>query len=80
MFKLLGACLKIALKLPDCTKIILLWQIPNILPKGSCFGVLVLNPHITLRTTAHLIQGNAGKAMFEIWLLVGKTFGIARAT
>jgi hypothetical protein len=62
LFKLLGACLKIALKLPDCTKIILLWQIPNILPKGSCFGVLVLNPHITLRTTAHLIQAECGQS------------------
>ena len=22
----------------NCTKIILLWQIPNVLPKGSCYG------------------------------------------
>ena len=26
------------------TKTILLWQVPNILPKGSCLGPLVLKP------------------------------------
>ena len=28
------------------TKIILLWQIPNVLPKGSCLGALVLKPRL----------------------------------
>jgi len=28
------------------TKIILLWQIPNVLPKSSCMGALVLKPCI----------------------------------
>jgi len=26
--------------------IILLWQVPNVLPKGSCMGALVLKPRI----------------------------------
>ena len=38
------ACLKITFKPSNCTKIILLWQIPNVLPKGSCLGALVLKP------------------------------------
>jgi len=28
------------------TKIILLWQIPNVLPKGSCYRALVLKPRL----------------------------------
>ena len=36
--------MKIAFKPSNCTKIILLWQIPNVLPKSSCLGALVLKP------------------------------------
>jgi len=43
--------LKITFKLLNCTKIILLWQIPNVLPKGSCYGDAG-----ALCTTAHPIQ------------------------
>jgi len=31
-------------KLLNYTKIILLWQVPNVLPEGSCLGMLVLKP------------------------------------
>jgi len=60
--------LKIAFKPSNCTKIILLWQIPNVLPKGSCLGALVLKPrflglYAPLRIPS---KRNACKAMLHM--------------
>jgi len=34
------------LEIKNPTKLILLWQVPNVLPKGSCMGTLVLKSGI----------------------------------
>ena len=63
------ACLKNVLKPSNCTKIILLWQIPNILPKGSCLGPLVLKPCF-LRLYAPLrdpSKPGGGLPMVKFW-------------
>jgi hypothetical protein len=64
----------------NCTKTILLWQIPNFLSKSSCMGALVLKTRIkcfaeTLRLYALLripSKCNTCKATFATWLPVGK--------
>ena len=61
------------LKIKNPKKIILPWQVPNVLPKSSCMGTLVLKPCF-LRLYAPLrIPFKCKRAV------VGKTFGIASA-
>jgi hypothetical protein len=42
------------------TKIILLWQVPNVLPKGSCLGALVFKPRIKCFCETFVLQKHWG--------------------